>query len=373
MLYSNNRAEGRIMQKNVKPCYYGEYLQLDKFLGAQEPESKKYGNEAHDEMLFIIVHQAYELWFKQILHEINSLLPVLSQEYFEEKVLSTANLRIERIHRIQDVLVDQIDILETMTPLDFLDFRDYLIPASGFQSIQFKELEILLGLKSEFRINFDKASFYKRLNEKDRNHLMALEEQPSLFDAVESWLKRMPFLEFGEFNFWQQYKDAVETMLNNDEQILQEADYLTDAEKTFQLNDLANTRVTFDALFDKEKYNELKEQGRFRICQEAMLSALFIHLYREEPMLTEPFHLLQGLVDIDEKFTTWRYRHTTMVHRMLGTKIGTGGSAGHEYLKQTTQNNRFFRDLFSLTTFLIPRSALPVLPENVLSALNYHK
>ena len=360
------------MQKNVKPCYYPDYLQLDKLLDAQHPESKKYGAEAHDETLFIIVHQAYELWFKQVLHEIHAILPTLSQEHVDEDKLSTVNLRIERIHRIQDVLVDQIDILETMTPLDFLDFRDYLIPASGFQSIQFKEIEILLGLKSEFRINFDKKSFYNRLNEKDRNYLLNLEEQPSLFDAVESWLERMPFLEFGEFKFWEKYKQAVETMLAHDEQVIKEADYLTDAEKTFQLNDLANTHANFDALFDKEKYQELKQQGRFRLSQEATLSALFINLYREQPMLNSPFRLLQGLIDIDEKFTTWRYRHTTMVHRMLGTKIGTGGSSGHDYLKQTTQNNRFFRDLFNLTTFLIPRSSLPELPPEVIKAVNFH-
>lgn len=359
------------MQKNTKPCYYPDYLQLDKLLDAQHPESTKYGAEAHDETLFIIVHQAYELWFKQVLHEIHSILPVLSQSHVDESKISTVNLRLERIHRIQDVLVDQIDILETMTPLDFLDFRDYLIPASGFQSIQFKEIEILLGLKSEYRINFDKKSFYSRLNEKDRNYLMDLEEKPSLFDAVEKWLERMPFLEFGDFKFWNIFKDAVETMLSHDEKVLKEADYLSDAEKTFQLNDLENTHATFDALFDKEKYDELKTQGRFRMSQEATLSALFINLYREQPMLNGPFRLLQSLVEIDEKFTTWRYRHTTMVLRMIGSKIGTGGSAGHDYLRQTTQNNRFFRDLFNLTTFLIPRSALPKLPDEVIKAMNF--
>ncbi|MBD3654238.1 tryptophan 2,3-dioxygenase family protein [Kangiella sp.] len=359
------------MQKNTKPCYYPDYLQLDKLLDAQHPESKKYGAEAHDETLFIIVHQAYELWFKQILHEIHSILPVLSQSHVDESKISTVNLRLERVHRIQDVLVDQIDILETMTPLDFLDFRDYLIPASGFQSIQFKEIEILLGLKSEYRINFDKKSFYSRLNEQDRNYLMDLEEKPSLFDAVEKWLERMPFLEFGDFKFWNIFKNAVETMLSHDEKVLKEADYLSDAEKTFQLNDLENTRATFDALFDKNKYDELKTQGRFRMSQEATLSALFINLYREQPMLNGPFRLLQGLVEIDEKFTTWRYRHTTMVLRMIGSKIGTGGSAGHDYLRQTTQNNRFFRDLFNLTTFLIPRSALPELPDEVIKAMNF--
>ncbi len=359
------------MQKNVKPCYYSDYLQLNKLLDAQHPESKNYGEEAHDEMLFILVHQAYELWFKQILHEINAILPVLSQKQVPEKALSTINLRLERIHKIQEVLVNQIDIMETMTPLDFLDFRDYLIPASGFQSIQFKEIEIILGLKSEFRINFDKESFYSRLNEKDRNHLMALEEAPSLYDAVENWLARMPFLEFGDFNFWEQYQAAVKIMLDNDEKTLQEADYLTEGEKRFQLNDLTNTRANFDALLDKEKYAELKQQGVFRMSQEATLSAIFINLYREQPMLTAPFRLLQALVELDVNFTLWRSRHVDMVMRMIGNKIGTGGSSGHDYLRQTTMNNKFFRDLMNITTFLIPRSALPELPQDVIDALNF--
>ena len=361
------------MQKNVKPCYYSDYLQLDKLLDSQHPESKKYGNEAHDEMLFILVHQAYELWFKQILHEVNAILPVLSQKQVPEKELSTINLRLERIHKIQEVMVDQIDILETMTPLDFLDFRDYLIPASGFQSIQFKEIEIILGLKSEFRINFDKESFYSRLNEKDRTHLMALEEAPSMYDAVENWLARMPFLEFGDFNFWEQYQAAVKTMLDQDEKTLEEADYLSDAEKRFQLNDLNNTRANFEALLDKEKYEEMKQQGVFRMSQEATLSAIFINLYREQPMLTAPFRLLQALVELDVNFTLWRSRHVDMVMRMIGNKIGTGGSSGHDYLRQTTMNNKFFRDLMNITTFLIPRSALPELPQEVIDAMSFGK
>ncbi|MRX26668.1 tryptophan 2,3-dioxygenase family protein [Kangiella sp. HZ709] len=361
------------MQKNIKPCYYSEYLQLDKLLDAQHPESKKYGKEAHDEMLFIMVHQAYELWFKQILHEVNAILPVLSQRSVPEKELSTINLRLERIHKIQEVMVDQIDILETMTPLDFLDFRDYLIPASGFQSIQFKEIEIILGLKSEFRINFDKESFYSRLNEVDRTHLMALEEAPSLYDAVENWLARMPFLEFGDFNFWEQYQASVKSMLDHDEETLKEADYLSDGEKRFQLNDLNNTRANFAALFDKEKYQEMKQQGVFRMSQEATLSAIFINLYREQPMLTAPFRLLQALVELDVNFTLWRSRHVDMVMRMIGNKIGTGGSSGHDYLRQTTMNNKFFRDLMNITTFLIPRSALPELPKEVIDAMSFGK
>ncbi|WP_444998514.1 tryptophan 2,3-dioxygenase family protein [Aliikangiella sp. IMCC44359] len=358
------------MQKNTKPCYYGEYLYLDRFLDSQHPVSKQYQEkEAHDEMLFIIVHQAYELWFKQILHELNSILTD-----FDEPILSTNSYgriiqRLTRINEIQKLLNQQIGILETMTPLDFLDFRDYLVPASGFQSIQFKEIEILLGLKMEYRINFDKKSFYNRLNDTDREHLIELEKSPSLFEQLESWLERMPFLEKENFSFLEAYQNAVNTMLDNDLSIVKNNDYLSDADQDFQIKDLEKTRRQFDALFDQETFNQLAKDGHFRMSQKSLLGAIFINLYRDEPAFQQPYQLIEKLIDIDEEFTQWRYRHTVMVHRMLGTKIGTGGSSGHDYLRQTTQNNRFFRDLFNISTFLIPRSSLPTLPPHITDAM----
>jgi tryptophan 2,3-dioxygenase len=360
------------MQRNTRPCYYSDYLQLEKLLDSQHPVSPEYGAEAHDEMLFIIVHQAYELWFKQILHEIKAIYSELKQDSIPEHALGRVVARLERIKTIQKLLIDQIQVMETMTPLDFLDFRDYLVPASGFQSIQFKEIEILFGLKSKYRINFDKESFYKRLNEQDRQHLEQLEQQPSLFDCIQSWLERIPFFEFGEFKFWESYRQAVNAMLDNDQKIIEDNNYLSEGDREFQLQDLANTRATFDALLDPEKFEELRSQDKFRFSQKAMLGAVFINLYRDEPMFQLPFRLLTTLLDIDELFTTWRYRHVIMVQRMLGSKIGTGGSSGSDYLRQTTENNRFFKDLFNLSTFLLPRSALPELPEALKQALNFY-
>ncbi len=360
------------MQRNKTPCYYGDYLQLDKFLDSQHPVSPQYGEEAHDEMLFIIVHQAYELWFKQVLHEMHAIYAEFNQENIPEKSLGRIAHRLDRIKTIQKLLIDQIQVMETMTPLDFLDFRDYLVPASGFQSIQFKEIEILLGLKSKFRINFDQESFYKRLNETDRNHLQNLENSPSLFDCVQSWLERMPFFEFGEFKFWDAYKTAVEAMLESDQQIIETNDYLSAGDKEFQLKDLTSTRESFNALLDENRFNKLREEDKFRCSQKAMLGAVFINLYRDEPMFQLPFRILTTLLEIDEHFTTWRYRHVIMVQRMLGSKIGTGGSSGSDYLRQTTENNRFFKDLFNLSTFLIPRSSLPELPEALKKALNFY-
>ena len=241
------------LQKNPKPCYYTEYLDLERFLDTQNPVSGNYqDDEAHDEMLFIIVHQAYELWFKQILHELRSIMAYFGSNSLPEKSYGKIIQRLDRIIKIQKLLNDQITILETMTPLDFLDFRDYLIPASGFQSIQFKEIEILLGLKMKYRINFDQKSFYKRLNDKDREYLIELEKQPSLLELIETWLERMPFLETDNFSFIQAYQSALDEMAERDLEIVNRVDYLSEQEREFQINDLKQTRAKFDALFDRD-------------------------------------------------------------------------------------------------------------------------
>jgi tryptophan 2,3-dioxygenase len=368
------KAFGRnlIMQKNTTPCYYGDYLQLDKILTAQAPESAKYGNEAHDETLFIVVHQVYELWFKQVLHELKSVLEVFAATQVRDEQLTGVVHKLKRVITIQQLMNQQIGVMETMTPQDFMSFRDYLVPASGFQSVQFKMLEIGLGLKSGYRIDYDKNSFYSRLNEKDRLFLQSLEQQPSLFEQVEKWLERMPFLESGDFSFWQMYQSATSQMLDDDEQTVRGIVQIAEHERELQLTEIDKTRAKFTALLDNDKYQQLQQEGSFRLSQRAMLAALFITLYQEEPVFNLPFQVLTCLTEIDENLTIWRYKHAMMVQRMLGTKIGTGGSSGHDYLKRTTEKNRIFTDLFHMATFLLPKSSLPQLPAALKRQLGFY-
>src|SRR5688572_28857392 len=167
------------------PCYYGDYLRLDTLLATQVPESTRRGKPAHDEMLFIIVHQAYELWFKQILHELDRI-----QAHFAEVPMQDAHLGrivhgLDRINEILKLLIQQLDVLETMTPLDFLDFRDLLMPASGFQSVQFRTIEIRLGLAARERLNIDGKPFEARLSESDRARVATAMQGPKLIDQLE--------------------------------------------------------------------------------------------------------------------------------------------------------------------------------------------
>ena len=357
------------MKKNKEAVYYSDYLQLDKVLGAQSLQSEKYAQPAHDEMLFIVVHQAYELWFKQVLHELRSVLSIFRAEHVADESLMTVVHRLSRVGKIQQLLNQQIGVLETMTPQDFLEFRDYLVPASGFQSIQFKELEISLGLKRDTRIPFDQQSFYNRINQSDRDYLADLEQQPSLFECVDDWLARMPFLDMDNFAFAEHFKNAIEESLAKDEAILRANDLLSGDELEAELKELDSSRQNFAALFDARLYQEMQSEGRVRLSQRALQGALFINLYREEPVFNLPFQVLTCLADMDDNMTIWRYRHAMMVQRMLGSKIGTGGSSGHDYLRKTTERNRIFTDLLNMSTYLLPKSALPALPDRVRQAL----
>lgn len=360
------------MTKPYPPAYYADYLRLDQLLSAQSMRSAEFSKPAHDEMLFIIAHQAFELWFKQILHELHSVCEMFEREFVDEKNLGVAVARLQRITEIQKVIIDQFRILETMTPLDFLEFRDFLSPASGFQSVQFRLIENRLGLQRAQRVNFSQAAYDHRLSDEHQAAIRQSESQPSLFELVDRWLERTPFLSFGDFDFWQSYKHAVSEMLRRDRDTILSNPTLSPAEKSRELETLQKTETNFLAILDETEYERLREQGLRRLSHRAAQAALLIFLYREQPILHQPFRLITTLIEIDELLTTWRYQHAMMVQRMIGTKIGTGGSSGHQYLKKTVDAHRIFTDFFNLSTFLIPRSALPELPKTVQRELGFY-
>src|SRR6266496_5316011 len=196
--------------------HYHDYLQLDKILNAQSPESNKQNLAAHDEMLFIIIHQAYELWFKQLHHETNSIVAIMKKPALNDNSpeLQTVVHRLNRIATILRVLVHQIDIMETMTPMDFLDFRDMLRPASGFQSWQFKELEAKLGLKFQHR--HGQEYYISQLKKEQVEAIKKTESERSLLELVNDWLERMPLAPSwpnAEEPFWDDYRSRYENSL----------------------------------------------------------------------------------------------------------------------------------------------------------------
>lgn len=353
------------------PIYYGEYLKLEKLLDSQDLKSVEHKKPAHDEMLFIITHQAYELWFKQILHEIDSIHETFSQETVSPEKISVVNHRLNRVNEIQKLLNQQIKIIETMTPMDFMDFRDYLVPASGFQSIQFREIELKLGLREQNRTKMAQKFFNSRLSENDKKTLIELENTSTMLELVDKWLARMPFTQSENFDFWSDYKKAVEKMLESDEEVIMSNPTLSEEQKFIEKMNLKGTKTSFEILFDSKQYEQLMNEGEISLSQKAKFSAIFISLYRHEPILQLPYRLINHLIEIDELFTTWRYQHALMVHRMLGSKIGTGGSSGHDYLKKAADNNKIFKDFFDMATYLIPNTYLPKLPTKLKNELGF--
>jgi tryptophan 2,3-dioxygenase len=254
---------------------YTEYLKVNELLALQCPLSK--GPE-HDEMLFIVIHQVYELWFKEILHEVDHL-----EELLARNDGARARGTLKRILTILKVLVAQLDILETMTPLEFLSFRDRLESGSGFQSHQFRELEFALGWKDP----------------------KALERYPVGSEA----------------------RRRLERRLNSES--------LWDC----FLHHLASNGVPVPR-------TDLEREVTQRVESSAALREVLIDVYRSQSALAE---LCERLVDLDEGLMEWRYRHVKMVQRTIGTRRGTGGSAGADYLL-TTLNQPLFPDLWAIRT-----------------------
>jgi tryptophan 2,3-dioxygenase len=255
---------------------YGSYLRVPEILAQQVPESSP---PAHDELLFITIHQVYELWFKLLLSELTDARDrMLAGESYAPRV------RLERCHTIERVLVGQVDVIDTMTPQDFLVFRTKLAPASGFQSAQFREIEFLSGLKDPTYLQR-----FRGLSEVEQGRLRARLDEPSLWDAYLTLLQKSGF--------------SVAT-----------ADERVTAYRT-----IAHDRAQHGALWD----------------------------------------LAEALVQHDQAWALWRARHVLMAERQIGTKPGTGGSAGGAYLRSRT-DLRFYPELWQpprIAPIILGRSA----------------
>jgi len=333
--------------------YYSDYIELDKILDSQHPKSFSSLEDGNDEMLFIIIHQAYELWFKQILFELDLVRNIFIRDRINDNSddMSRVVQRLKRVVKILELINQQVSVLETMTALDFLEFRNHLLPASGFQSKQFRLIEAKLGLKMEQRY---KAEYYKHsrrgsLSEVDLRDVNRAESESTLKELIIRWLERMPFFndefwrdyprsnaadESDRHQFWMDYRNAYQTSLSPNER---------------------GRLSEFDRVFFQE--------GRGDVSPAAMRSALFITIYRNLPILHLPFELLNTLSEIDELLSNWRYRHFMMVRRMIGIRVGTGGTSGAGYLEGTLSQHYAFKEITEIATFLIERSKRPQLPD----------
>lgn len=273
-----SRVEAGVHVDMSKSMTYGDYLHLDDLLGAQVPIS-----DAHDEMLFIVIHHVQELWIKQIIHEINHAMGAMRRDD-----VSIAFKNLARVARIQEQLLSAWDVLSTLTPSDYLTFRDRLGKSSGFQSYQYRKLEFLLGAK-------------------DPKMMKPHAHRPEIHDSLNASLDA-PSL----------YDEAIQVL----------------ARKGFQIpEDLLNRDFS-----KPHRFNE-------------GLRDVWLEIYRNAETHFDLYQLGEELVDVEDWFQQWRFRHMKTVERIIGHKMGTGGSSGVGYLK-TALDRSFFPELWDVRTLL---------------------
>ena len=221
---------------------YETYLRLPEILDAQRPPDHAGALRDlahHDELLFIVTHQAYELWFKQVIHEMERARDLLAQDPVPEPAVTRVCRALQRVHEIQKVMIAQLGVLETMNPVDFLAFRDLLGSSSGFQSAQFRMLEILAGLPDEKRYQYQGDSFERRFSKETVARFDELRAQTNLREALDAWLARTPV----EEGFLDAYLDAFDGYVDGQVAMHGANDQLTDEERARALKQLEGYRA----------------------------------------------------------------------------------------------------------------------------------
>ncbi len=355
------------------PPAYWDYLRLDRLLdlqgGLEDDETLLSADETH----FIIVHQAFELWFKLILKELRLARDHLVQPKVPEAAMPHVVHHLRRVNEIFKLLVVQFRVVETLTPQGFLDFRDKLAPASGFQSYQQREIEILLGTDMDMRTRYGSVEALRHLRqsapgtEGGQSAVAAIDQalqETSLRNALHAWLYRTPIrgsqpdtpgdeavvAEFLEeyLAHWQEGSDRqlarlIEVGAGSKDALGKRFDAASEAARTF-----------LRALDIEEP--ERSDMRRVRA------GLVFIESYRELPLLAWPRLLVDVVVELEEYLVLFRTRHARMVERTIGRRTGTGGSAGVDYLDKTTQI-RIFTNLWTVRTLLVRRDDRPPLPQ----------
>ena len=340
---------------------YSSYLRLHELLSLQSGQNGNLREISSDELHFIIVHQNFELWFKLILSELRATRNLLSQIPVPEEAIPESVHHLERITEIFKLMTQQWKVMETLTPQQFLAFREELGTASGFESWQMRELEALMGQSDNSRINdsppskhFEKMS---TVSDEDAKAWKSLENamgEKSIIEVVSNWLSRTPIqgskhtsendgIIVNEF-----VENYLEKMKNNAEKAISKID---------------KNASDYDKI--KSRYNQTVNSARDFLLPNGLVNRtraglLFIESYRELPLLSWPRKLIDCLVALEESMVIWRHNHARMVERIIGRRVGTGGSSGVDYLDMTTKY-RVFTDLWGVRTILLKTEDLPEL------------
>lgn len=336
--------------------------------GGLEPTDERLSN---DEVLFIAVHQIDELWFKLILREVIAIRDLFARSPVPEQALASAARSIRRTSLLLSHVASHFSVMETMTTRDYLAFRDKLSPASGFQSGQLREIEILLGLEDKDRIPLGHEHTYMNaLRAADGSPSSAyrrverrLTDKPTVLTAVEEWLYRTPIQGStpGEAGDEAAVRAFVEAYC---------ASVTKSAEGALALAKHEGLTAADVARLDERYAKEIAGARAFLAAEDVAperrakmarvrAAIVFIESYRELPLLAWPRVIIDELVAFEQAFVIFRQRHARMVERVIGRRTGTGGSSGVDYLDQTALRYRIFTDIWSARTILVRQALLP--------------
>lgn len=355
------------------PTTYWEYIKVEELLGLQTGIEGSEHDLTNDEVVFIVVHQIDELWFKLVLRELVSVRDLFAQEHVREQSLSSAVGGIRRAALLFQQLSGHFAVMETLTTRDYLAFRDKLSPASGFQSAQMREIEILMGLPEAERIALGHESYLQALRYADgrespasRRVAARLGDRPTLREAIEEWLCRTPI----DGSTPEQPDDAGRVAGFVDGYLAAHRREVVE----IQAHAVAHALTTEDRERLHQRYERELESARAWLeardvddgdarARRSRIRAglVFIESYRELPLLAWPREVIDSIVALEQAFTIFRQRHARMVERVIGRRTGTGGSAGVDYLDKTAITYRVFRDVWATRTVLLRKAALPAL------------
>jgi tryptophan 2,3-dioxygenase len=357
---------------NRKPTAYWDYIRVEELLALQAGLAATDSELTNDEHMFIVVHQIDELWFKLIVRELVSVRNLFAQAHVPEQSLASAVRGIRRMEVLLTLVASHFALMETLTTRDYLAFRDKLSPASGFQSAQLREIEIVVGLPDADRISLGHAHSYidalkdaGKETPASRRVSARLADTPSLREAIYDWLHRTPI----QGSLPTQPEDAENVRGFIDAYSATHGRALSrgmEIAKTVALTPADETRLA-------ERYKKETASARAFLLGEDLpaeerargsrirAALVFIESYRELPLLAWPREVIDAIVAFEQAFVIFRQRHARMVERIIGRRTGTGGSSGVDYLDQTGLKYRIFRDVWAVRTILVQKSELPEL------------
>ncbi|MFT4648598.1 MAG: tryptophan 2,3-dioxygenase [Planctomycetota bacterium] len=346
-----------------KPTYYWDYIKVDRLLSLQGGLEDDDANISTEEVLFVTVHQVFELWFKLILKDLAATRDLFKAEVLSNEDMVQVVTRLERCATIFRAANQHWDVVETLPPREYLKFRGKLMPASGFQSAQLRQLEILMGLAEEDRIAFGAPGSHLASlrgksgteTESSRRVAAQMKDLPTLKDAVLAWLERTPI--GGADHHAGSHEEFIDQYL---------ATHSSELDESLKM---AKTVASMDD--DDRRLNDLYDGERASVraflkpdderTARIRAAILFIETYAEEPLLAWPHRVLEGILEMEQLFVIFRQRHARMVERIIGRRTGTGGTAGVEYLDQTALKYRIFPDLWTVRSLLINPNVAPAL------------